>query len=235
MFAITGYGGGDSESWMAIILPSPTYAWGLDTFKWEITYLPSAPARLKPLSQRRHRLWYIYRQVVFRPDSKAVRGCPHESLVTSNGPSQTNTRRHCRQWVQPSWKLWCILYTTVSRAESRWDDKMPDVLSFLAPFILLLAVFCLQRIIGMLVNLFFDDILNKTWVALNFVWWMNHTEAWTPACLNAWISSRVRGCTSSPSFIYSFVASVSSGNAGVRSEDRGVDATPTYFLQCARW
>lgn len=61
------------------------------------------------------------------------------------------------------------------------------------------------------------------------------TDACTPDCLSAWISSTVRGCTNSPSLMSSFVASVSSENErSSLTSKTGKGILPTNFVQRAR-
>ena len=87
------------------------------------------------------------------------------------------------------------------------------VLCLFAFLIFFFAVFCFQRIIGVLFNLFLDHVLKNLGYHRPMCKSERkplHTDTCTPDRFKACISSIVSGCTKSPSLISSLVASVSS-------------------------
>jgi hypothetical protein len=89
------------------------------------------------------------------------------------------------------------------------------VLGFLPLLVLFLTVLCLQRIVGMLLDLLLDYVLLGESLRITCILEVGtkiqfRTEAWAPDFFSVSISSTVSGCTNSPSLISSLVASVSS-------------------------
>ena len=87
---------------------------------------------------------------------------------------------------------------------------MTGVLCFLAFFVFLLTKLRLQRVIRMLFYLAFDYLLLASSASVSRNNRRIQTDACRPAFFNVSISIEVRGWTTFPSFMYSFVASVSS-------------------------
>ena len=106
------------------------------------------------------------------------------------------------------------------------------ILCFLALLVLVFAVFCLQRIVCMKLNLLLYYVLesNNDQIVKRFFAEVR-TDACTPDCFRASISIVVRGWTNWPSFMSSFVASVSSCSHISR---RGChsDGKPTKIFHC---
>ena len=97
----------------------------------------------------------------------------------------------------------------------------PRLLGCLSFFIFIFAVFSLERIICVHLYLFPDNFLrhfNSMSNARGRIWIV--TVAWTPDCFRSSISVEVSGWTNCPSFMSSFVASVSSVSTSLKVYQR---------------
>lgn len=112
----------------------------------------------------------------------------------------------------------------------------PRLLGCLSFFVFIFAEFSLERIIGVHLYLLPDDFLQclssirsdagvRMWIV---------TVAWTPDCFRASISAPVRGWTNCPSFMSSFVASVSTVPTSLKGWLPGNKDTLTKFFNGRR-